>query len=267
MNPFIIFAMVSFGLVFLVVGYLLSRMTRKSIEDMRKAMPSAALRQGRNRALVCLVVFILVTIVLTVAMRHWCQWTLGQSFWAILGVLSVFFLPAFFGKWFRDRSRAGPLVLDCGEHLNNRLFLINAVMWSLFAVLAVAAVLVTAFLGKDDLLIPTLVALWLASFAVYWLIMTFGRLQIRENGIWYYTELLNWDRIESYEWLGEPNPKLIVKTRAKPPFFGRGALPLPLVYQVAVDELLRRYVSGCETGETPDSTASILPKTDDSARC
>jgi hypothetical protein len=268
MNPLIIFAMVSFGLIFFLGGvYLAFRMTRKSITDMQKAVPSVALRQGRNRALVCLVVFILVTIVLTVAIRHWCQWPLGQSFQAVLGVLSVFFFVAFFQKWFRGRSRAGPLVLDCGEHLTKRLFLINAVMWSVFAVFAVAAVLVTAFLGKDDLLIRILVALWLASFAIYWFIMTFGRLQIRENGVWYYTELLNWDRIESHEWLGEPNPKLILKTRAKPPFFGRGALPLPLEYQDAVDELLRKYVPGCEMGEASNAAESISPESDDGARC
>jgi len=246
---------------------LLFRMTLKNIENMRKAMPSAALRQGRNRGLVCLVVFILVTIVLTVAIRHWCQWTVGRSFWAVLGVFSVFFLVVFFGKSFRGRSRAGPLVLDCGEHLTKRLFLINAVMWSVFAGFAVAAVLVAAVLGEDDLLIRILVALWIASFAIYWFIMTFGRLQIRENGIWYYTELLNWERIESHEWQGGPNPKLILKTRARPPFFGCGALPLPLEYQDAVDELLGKYISGCETGETSDSTASISPESDGSARC
>ena len=126
------------------------------------------------------------------------------------------------------------------------MFLINAVIWSVFAVFAVAAVLVAAFRGENDLPVRILVAMWLASFAVYWFIMAFGRLQILENGIWQYVELLRWERIELYEWQGQQKWTLMLKTRTKLPFFGRGALPFPLEHRDAVDELLRKYVPGCE---------------------
>jgi len=255
MKPLLIFTIV-FPLIGVVVFYLGFRMARK---NMMQRMPSVALRQGRNNALVCLVGILLVTVGITLAITHVFEWPLGQSVFAALGLLSAFIFVVFFGAWFRSKSKAGPVVLDCGEHPTKRLFLFHAVMWSIFAVLAVVPVLVAAFGSKNGLLNPILVALWLATFALYWFIMAFGRLQILEDGIWQYVGLLKWDRIESYDWQGEEKRTLMLRTKTRWPFFGRGALPVPLEHRDAVDELLQKYVPGCEVGETSDDAANTSP--------
>jgi len=256
MKPLLIFFVVVFPLIALAVFYLTFRMVRKSIQ---KTVPSVALRQGRNNALVCLVGVVLVTAGITLAIRHLLEWPLGQSVFAALGLLSAFFFVVFFGAWFRSRSIAGPVVLDCGEHPTKGLFLFNAIMWSIFAVFAVVPVLVAAFGGKNGLLNPILIALWLTAFALYWFIMAFGRLQILENGIWQYAELLRWDRIEAYDWQGDQNRTLMVRTKTKMPFFGRGALPVPLEHRNAVDDLLRKYVPDCEAGDASDDEENTSP--------
>jgi hypothetical protein len=256
MKPLIIFIVVAIPLMCVVVFYLTFRLIRK---NMMQRMPSVALRQGRNNALVCLVGLVPAILVITLAVRHVFEWPLGQSAFAALGLLSAFIFVVFFGAWFRSKSNAGPVVLDCGEHPTKGLFLFHAVMWSIFAVLAVGAVFVGAFLNENDWLIRILVALWLATFAFYWFIMAFGRLQILENGIWQYVGLLKWDRIESYDWQGEQKRTLMLKTRTKLPFLGRGALPVPLEHRDAVDELLRKYVPGCEAGEASDDVETTPP--------
>ena len=256
MKPLIIFTMVAIPLIGLVVFYLTFRMIRKNMQK----MPSVALRQGRKNALVCLVGLVLAIVVITLAIRSIFDWPFGQSTFAALGLLSAFSFVAFIGAWFRSKSKAGPLVLDCGEHPTKGLFLFNAVMWSIFAALLSVGILAAAFLGQNDLLIRILVALWLATFAFYWFIMAFGRLQILENGIWIYVDLLKWDRIGSYDWLGEEKRTLMFRTKTKMPFLGRGALPVPLEHRDAVDELLRKYVPDCEVGEASNDAESTSPR-------
>ena len=80
------------------------------------------------------------------------------------------------------------------------------------------------------------------SFSAYWLIMSKGRLQICENGIWQYHNLLRWERIESYQFKGETDATLVLQTKAILPMLGRGALPVSVDQKDAIDELLKRRV-------------------------
>jgi hypothetical protein len=76
------------------------------------------------------------------------------------------------------------------------------------------------------------------SFAVFYLIMATGRLQIRENGIWHYWGLLRWDKIGSYQWAADST------MRAKGPLSKRlfqGALPVPPEHRQAVEEFLAKH--------------------------
>ena len=84
-------------------------------------------------------------------------------------------------------------------------------------------------------------ALFGLTFCVYWVIMAFGRLQIRQNGIWQFWSLLKWQKIDSYEWKGESDSTLILQTKTKLPFLGRGALPVPLEHRDAVEDLMKKY--------------------------
>lgn len=236
---------------FFLLAYLTFRLIHKK---MRGTMTSVALRQGRSNALVCLVGLVLVILVITLAIRSVFEWSFQHSIGAAFGVLWVFILVAFVGGWLHGKSKAGRLVLDCGQHPTKGLFLVQAAIWTIVAALLPVVNVGEPFLGKNDLQIRILVALALAPSGFFWFIMAFGRLQILENGIWQYVGLLKWDRIESYDWQGEEKRTLMIKARTKLPFLGRGAMPFPLEHRDAVDELLRKYVPGCEVGETSDAS-------------
>ena len=68
--------------------------------------------------------------------------------------------------------------------------------------------------------------------------MAFGRLQIREGGLWQYWGLLRWDKIEFYQWSGDST--LVLKAKSHLPFLGRGALPIPPEDKQAIEELLQK---------------------------
>ena len=87
------------------------------------------------------------------------------------------------------------------------------------------------------------IALFGITFSVYWVLIAFGRLQIVENGIWQYWSLLEWKKLESYEWRGDATPTLMLQTKTKLPFPGRGALPVLAVHKEAVSELLEKHVA------------------------
>lgn len=89
----------------------------------------------------------------------------------------------------------------------------------------------------------------MSSFAALDFVHAYGRLQIFENGIWQYAGLLNWDRIESYEWQGEENRTLMLNTINKLPFWRKLALPVPLEHRDAVDDLLQKNVSISQNGD------------------
>ena len=77
------------------------------------------------------------------------------------------------------------------------------------------------------------------TFAVYWAIMSRGRLQVRENGLWQYASLLCWEKIESYDWKGETDATLMIQAKTRFAFLGRGALPVSLNDKPQVDALLQ----------------------------
>jgi hypothetical protein len=214
-----------------------------------------------SSTLVFLVVFVLPTLVITLTTNFVVGWPLRDSMIAALAVITAFLLLAFITVWLRSKSKAGPLLLDCGEHPTKRMFLINGVTWFALVVLASVGALVAGVLGKTEYLRTCiLVALWLAFCGPYWFIMAFSRLQICEHGIWQYVGLLNWDRIESHEWQGEENRTLVLTKNRKLAFFAEYPVamkqPVPLEHRDAVDDLLRMYVPRCEVGEASDDAPS-----------
>ncbi|HVC92842.1 MAG TPA: hypothetical protein VND64_04080 [Pirellulales bacterium] len=75
------------------------------------------------------------------------------------------------------------------------------------------------------------------TFAVYWLIMATGRLQIRENGIWQYWSLLKWGKIGSFHWASDST--LLMRAKGPLSWF-QGALPVPPEHKQAVEEFLAK---------------------------
>ncbi len=152
---------------------------------------------------------------------------------AIFGVVifAVFVLTLLIG-----REKRGAILLDCGHHPARALFRFNAVA---FAFLGLGGGFAANAFGTPGIT----TALFAITYSVYWVLMSFGRLQIVENGIWQYWSLLKWQKLESYEWRGGANATLMLQAKMKLPFLGRGALPVSAEHKEAVSELLEKYTA------------------------
>lgn len=214
------------------------------MNDNAKPVPNLAAQQAGRIVRVGCVVHSLLFFVTGLAIRYFSDWSIGRSILAAICAYWFSLNVPFIIGWLRVRSGAGRLLLDCSErpYKHKSPLLLNAAVWGLAAVLSTVAIVVAAFLGKKDLLTYILFAVLFASFASYFLIRAFTirRIQICENGIVASIRLLEWDGIESYDWQGEEEPKLVLKIRRR--FFRRFPLSLPLEHRDAVDELLRPYV-------------------------
>lgn len=209
------------------------------------------MRQGRKNTVVRIVVLLTAILVTALAIRFIFDRALEGSIIPAIGMFFVLCFSSVFLVWLHSKSKKGRLVLDCGEHPKKGTFLFQARMWSIFTSLIVVSLLVGFLTDKNNLQDGLFYFLFTSSFAALWFINAYGRLQILENGIWQYAGLLKWDRIESYEWQGEENRTLILKTNTKLPFWGKGALPVPLEHRDAVDDLLQKNVSMSHTGDEP----------------
>ncbi len=198
-------------------------------------------RRGAKNSLICVVELLVVWLATTLAISL----ILGQSLrasWlsaylillALLGICSL-------GSWFYGRNTAGPVILDCGAHPSKRPFLFNAASVALLGTGGGLA------FGKSGavfgIAFGTFSAVFGIVFGIYWLIMAFGRLQIRQNGIWSYWGLLKWDRLKSYRWEGDTDCTLMLQAKSRLPFRGRGALPVPMEHKNRIDELLQQHCS------------------------
>ena len=169
-----------------------------------------------------------------------------------LVLLSLIFIIYFLG-WIQSKRKKGRLVLDCGEHPQKASFVSMARMFAFASFVIVVSLLWKILTGKHNWQDDLYYFWFLSSFSAMWLVMVYGRLQILENGIWQYCALIKWNRIESYEWQGEENRKLKLKTNPKLPFWwGKGAFPVPMEHQEAVDELLQKYISTPQNSDEQD---------------
>jgi hypothetical protein len=199
-------------------------------------MTSVAWRRGFKNAIICGIGVLGVIGILTFGISTLTGRSFRDSGAIAFAVFWVATFAAFVLTLLIGRAKRGAIVLDCGHHPTRALFLFNAVI---FAFLGLAGGFASnAF---DTLGIAS--ALFGITFSVYWLLMSFGRLQIVENGIWQYWSLLKWQQIESYEWHGGADATLMLQTKTKLPFLGRGALPVPAEHKEAVSGLLERYAA------------------------
>lgn len=164
---------------------------------------------------------------------------LGYSFGIAFGIFCGVGCTGFVVRLKNDKSAAGPLLLDCGPHPKKNRLLFFAVFLLLFG-----ATGVKGFVDTFDIAAIVVMAIGVFG-ALLHLLMAFGRLQIREHGIWQYCELLTWNQLQSYDWEGVNNCslRLQVKTLA---FLGRGAVllpafPVPLEHKASIEESLQKY--------------------------
>jgi hypothetical protein len=141
------------------------------------------------------------------------------------------FVVVFAALWIYGRIVAGRVLLDCGPHPDKGGLLAAGVL-----------LLVLTAWGLHS--VPSLFA-WDIAFPVsltaLFGVQAFGRLQVRENGIWNYWVLLRWGKIASYSWTDDCT--LLVRKRGILSL--PAALPVPPEQKQGVVEFLS---SLCEVG-------------------
>jgi hypothetical protein len=68
-------------------------------------------------------------------------------------------------------------------------------------------------------------------------VMSMGRLQIAENGIWHFVSLWKWRKFESYEWKEDKPATLLLRTKDRP-----WELNVPADRKEAVAQLLEQKI-------------------------
>lgn len=217
---------------------------------MQPRMTSSAVQRGYKNALICSVIVAAVVAVLTFGIAAISGRTLRDSGAVAFAILWATVFAFFVSTFLIARARRGAILLDCGHHPTRALFVFNAVLYGLAFFVLGGGFASGAF---DKFGIAS--ALFGITFSVYWVLMSLGRLQFVENGIWQYWSLLKWQKVASYEWEGDANPTLMLQTKTMFPFLGRGALPVPLEHKEAVSRLLEQYVA--KTSASPSDPALV----------
>ena len=199
-------------------------------------MTSVAWQRGCMNAIICGIGVLCVIGILTFGISATTERSLRDSGAIAFAIFWVAIFAAFVSTFLIGRGKRGAILLDCGHHPARAPFLVNA---AFFAFLGLGG----GFASNTFDTLGISSALFGITFSVYWVLMSFGRLQIVENGIWQYWSLLKWQKLESYEWQGDANPTLTLQTKAKLPFLGRGALPVAAEHNEAVSKLLEQYAA------------------------
>jgi len=199
-------------------------------------MTSVAWQRGCVNAIICGIGVFGVNGILTFGIAAMTGRTLRDSRAIAFAIFWVAIFAAFVSTFLIGRAKRGAILLDCGHHPTRALFLFNA---ALFAFLGLGG----GFASHTFDTFGIASALFGITFSVYWVLVSLGRLQIVENGIWQYWSLLRWQKLQSYEWKEDANPTLMLQTVTTLPFLGRGALPVPAEHKEAVSKLLEQYAS------------------------
>lgn len=199
-------------------------------------MTNAAWQRGCMNAIICGVGVLGVIGVLAFGISATTGRTLRDSGAMAFAIFWVAIFAAFVTTFLIGRAKRGAILLDCGHHPTRALFLLNA---AIFAFLGLGG----GFASNTFDTVGIASGLFGITFSVFWILISFGRLQIVEKGIWQYWNLLKWQKLESYEWHGDATPTLALQTKTKFPFLGRGALPVPAEHREAVFKLLEQYAA------------------------
>ena len=198
-------------------------------------MTATAWRRGATNAMIWSSILLVIWLVIARLISFVSHYSFTASFWLAWAFLWGVTFLLFSGTWLYGLNAAGRVLLDCGPHPTRVLFLINA---ALFMAMGFGCIFVGESFSRSLAIASPVLGI---SFAIYWLIMASGRLQIREGGLWQYCGLLRWDKIESCQWSGDST--LVLKAKTRFPFLGRGALPVPPEDKQAINELLQKHCS------------------------
>jgi len=209
--------------------------------------PVGLFRQGaRNASLVWLALFIIIAILITTINTIFRLPTKYAAFQMVISLLLGFVLLVSVTAWLRGRRKAGELLLDVTHHPARNVFL----PIYFFGLVFYAWFLNNSFYMRGVIFIPLLSFLLFVSLLLFLLMLVFGRLQIREQGLWLYAELLEWSEIESYQCKDQAGRYFVFKFMRKgrwPSAFREVVLSIPQEKKNDFVSLLERHLPQAAT--------------------
>ena len=203
-------------------------------------LPKAAWQQGFKNAFFTLLIILFVTGVIALIAILGFRQSVGNGFLIAFAVIWVMVYFFFVFAWFKNRRQAGQVVLDIMPFPNRALSFILGVLFIVLGFLGTYQF--TAINTSNSRLISSVIGV---SIGTYQIFMGFSRLQIRENGILAYVDLVKWNKIESFDWVHNGGKMSTLKLRYKgrlPAFLRNGALPVPIEKKGKLESLLELYL-------------------------
>jgi hypothetical protein len=204
---------------------------------MTPRMTSTALKRGFTNALRCSLFVVGAWLLVGGAIAIATGRERADSLLISIALICGLTLLTFFLTWLFGRNAGGQVLVDCGPHPARWLLLFEA---GLFALMGAGGSLA---LGGSSMAPRIASAVFGLVFAMFWLVLATGRLQVKEGGLWQYTGLLPWHKVESFSW----SPDSTLQVTVKGPFalLRHGALPVPPEFRQEVEKALEEH---CSTG-------------------
>ncbi|MBK9211351.1 MAG: hypothetical protein IPL71_24910 [Anaerolineales bacterium] len=168
----------------------------------------------------------------------------GQSikngFIISLGVIWVAIYLWLIFTWVFREKKSGRMLIHVTSLPNRWLFLVLGVIS-----------IITGFSGFFDFIWKSTEYSWPISVAIGlfagtdFVIMFFSQIQIHENVILIYVDLIKWSKIESFSWVSDNKKVHTLKIRVKgnmPSFLRNGAIPVPIEKKEQLESILTQYL-------------------------
>lgn len=147
-------------------------------------------------------------------------------------VYELLILPA---TWYWRRWKAGLLLISMGKRSDKRWQLLFSLSCFGFAIFATLYYIRYGFDAR-----PSIGWIWLffGSYALYSFCLGMSELQVRERGLCFDLEVIRWQRMASYTWLGNNLLLIRLKPRIPLPLIRRRLVHVPSHYKSALEEHL-----------------------------
>jgi len=208
---------------------------------MAKEYPEEVLRSGRWNVWVMMAGIVAVTSLIAAPI----SWMFEQPFFASMlfagGVLIVGQLVWTLLASARALRKAGAVLLDCGPYPQRLFHLLTGIGMLLF--MGVGGL--NRLLAGEHL--TGLAGMMLGgSTFLGTVLFLFGRLQLREGGVWSYGMLMPWEKVESFYW---NENMLIVRRRPTFLFSKFAAFPVPGELKGRAEEIMRSHAQSLAGSE------------------
>jgi hypothetical protein len=227
---------VDFGVVMLVL-FVLQKIGIKAIGG----FTITAMFQGLKNAFFTFIAIDVVVGGIAIIPIYGFGQSVKEGFMITFAIIWVAIFIWFIFAWLSREQRSGKMLLDLISFPNRTLFLLSGALVLVFGAIGGFSY------GRESMgysrLVSTVIGL---SAGVCLILMGLGRIQIRENGILAYVDLIKWGKIESFEWVYD-NQKLYtlkLKYRGRLPSILRGgAISVPADKKDRLDTFFKQYLS------------------------